>query len=304
MPLPTHLAYNGRTVLLKYHRLLSGIHPHAPNSVAALRHLVEEGAACLEVDIRLTADGAYVLLHDETLERETSGVGPVREITRERFTALRLRGSEEPAAALDEIVAVLRGCGRELKLQVDLAERLPLSREEAARLADGLAPLREPVRVVVGCMADWNLRALRRVDPTLPLAFDIGQYLDAPVDGIVRLPLRTNAYGYLDDHPLGYRRLLAPAAYLEDRLEALVNLVDAGEYHLRKDFLVRALADGFNPVAFIHGYKPGAQVDVWTVNAGAPDFPGALFAALDAGADQITTDTAVQLAETLARARS
>jgi len=44
-------------------------------------------------------------------------------------------------------------------------------------------------------------------------------------------------------------------------------------------------------------------VDTWTLNAGASGTAGMLRAVLDAGVDQITTDTAVQLAA-LAERRS
>ncbi len=44
-----------------------------PAFEAALRH----GADALELDVRLTADGAPVVIHDATLDRTTDGSGPV-----------------------------------------------------------------------------------------------------------------------------------------------------------------------------------------------------------------------------------
>ncbi len=302
MPLPTHLTYKGRAVLLKYHRLLSGDHPHPPNSLSALAYVLEGGAAVIEFDVNRTEDGAYVLNHDPTLERETTGVGPLSRMTRAEFKALRLRGTDEAPATLREVVAALGTVRRPLKVQVDLKALLPLTPEAAAAFLDEIAPLRDNpnLRVVVGCLGDWNLRLLRRLDPELPVGFDFAYYLDAPVEPLVRLPLRVNAYGYLDDHPLGYRRLLPPEAYLRDRVEALVNLLPgASEFYLRKEFILKALADGFNPVAFIHAYRPGAVVDVWTLNASEPEANRTLFAMLEAGADQVTSNTSVQLAAML-----
>jgi glycerophosphoryl diester phosphodiesterase len=139
---------------------------------------------------------------------------------------------------------------------------------------------------------------LRRLDPGLGLGFDFASHLDVPDDTLVRLPLRTNAYGYLDDHPLGYRRWMAPAAYLEDRAEVLLRLVSGVcEVYLRKEFVLRALADGFNPVQFVHERQPGTLVDVWTLHASAPHLDSVLHALLEAGIDQITTDTPAWLAE-------
>jgi glycerophosphoryl diester phosphodiesterase len=294
------LAYNGRDVLLKYHRLLSGAHPHPPNSLAALRRVLADGAEVVEFDIRLTRDERFVLIHDAILERETSGRGPVRGISEAQFTALRLRDSDEPGAALVDAVEILRGVGRRLKVQVDLKEAAPIPTEIAAGLLRAIAPIRDKghVSVVVGCMGDWNLRLLGRLDPQLAVGLDFGYYLDAPVDDLTRLPVRVNAYGYLDDHPLGYRRSLPVRAYLEDRIGVLLDLVPgAAEVYIRKEFLLQALGDGVNPIACIHDRRPGALVDVWTLYAGEPDLDQVLRAALEAGADQISSPDSALLAE-------
>jgi glycerophosphoryl diester phosphodiesterase len=295
-----HLIYRGRTIPLKYHRLLSGVHPHPPNSLAALHRVLADGAEVVEFDVRLTRDEKFVLLHDPTLERETSGKGPVRQVTEAQFKHLHLRDSDEPTATLTDVIGVLRGVDRRLKVQVDLKELEPISPEAASLLLRTIAPTREhpSLSVVVGCMGDWNLRLLRRLDSALAVGLDFSYYLDAPVDGLVRLPPRINAYGYLDDHPLGYRRLLSPRAYLEDRMDVLVDLVPgASEFYVRKEFVLQALADGVNPIRFIHERKPGALVDIWTLYAHEPDVERVLFTVLEAGADQISSPTSAQLAQ-------
>jgi len=71
-------------------------------------------------------------------------------------------------------------------------------------------------------------------------------------------PVRTNAYGYLDDHPLGYRKVLPTPRYLADRLEATSYLVPGvREFYLRKEFVLKALDDGFNPIEHLHRLHPG-----------------------------------------------
>ena len=153
-------------------------------------------------------------------------------------------------------------------------------------------------------MGDSNLRLLRRLDPGLAVGLDFGSYLDVPVGDPAWLPARINAYGYLDDHPLGQRRVAPARAYLEDRMEVLLNLVPgAGEVYVRKEFLIQALGDGFNPIAFIHDRKPGAIVDVWTLYAHEPNLERFLVAALEAGADQLTSPTPVALIETFENMR-
>jgi glycerophosphoryl diester phosphodiesterase len=301
-----HLMYRGRKVLLKYHRLLSGCHTHPPNSVAALRRVLADGAEVVEFDVGLTQDEKFVLIHDTTLERETSGQGPLRGVTEAGFKTLRLRDSDEPAATLADVVGVLCEVDRPVKVQVDLKEAAPISPDLAAALLRAIAPMRGHTRlaVVIGCMGDWNLRLLRRLDPEVAVGLDFGYYLDAPIDGPATLPTRINAYGYLDDHPLGYRRLLPVRAYLKDRMDVLLGLVPgAREVYVRKEFLLQALADGINPIAFIHDRWPEAVVDVWTFYANDPA-PDSLDTALESGADQVTSPDSSLLADRFSARRT
>jgi glycerophosphoryl diester phosphodiesterase len=58
------------------HRGASG---HAPeNTLAAFELAAREGADAFELDVRLSLDGAPVVIHDHSLDRTTDGTGPVR----------------------------------------------------------------------------------------------------------------------------------------------------------------------------------------------------------------------------------
>lgn len=59
-----------------------GASAHAPeNTVPAFRLAFDAGVDWIETDVQPTSDDVPVLLHDDTLDRTTSGTGPVREIT-------------------------------------------------------------------------------------------------------------------------------------------------------------------------------------------------------------------------------
>jgi glycerophosphoryl diester phosphodiesterase len=65
-------------VQISFHR---GANRYAPeNTIPAIRTAAALGADYIEIDIRPTKDGKYVLLHDSTLNRTTNGKGPVREL--------------------------------------------------------------------------------------------------------------------------------------------------------------------------------------------------------------------------------
>lgn len=67
------------------------------NSLAAFERALTFAPALLETDVRATQDGRLVLLHDETLERTTTGRGRLDETPFERTRRLRLL---DPAGAV------------------------------------------------------------------------------------------------------------------------------------------------------------------------------------------------------------
>jgi glycerophosphoryl diester phosphodiesterase len=68
------------------HRGASGSAPE--NTVAAFELALVEGADAIELDVRLTADGVPVVLHDATLDRTTNGSGPLARLTLEQLRAI------------------------------------------------------------------------------------------------------------------------------------------------------------------------------------------------------------------------
>ena len=58
------------------------------NTMPAFRAAVELGVDQVETDVRVTADGELVLIHDATLERTTNGTGKVIDMTFEELRGL------------------------------------------------------------------------------------------------------------------------------------------------------------------------------------------------------------------------
>ncbi|MBB5353202.1 glycerophosphoryl diester phosphodiesterase [Haloferula luteola] len=61
------------------------------NSVAAIEGAIELGCHGVEIDLRRSKDGHFVLMHDETVDRTTSGHGKVRDLTLKQLRKLHLR---------------------------------------------------------------------------------------------------------------------------------------------------------------------------------------------------------------------
>jgi len=73
------------------------------NSIPAVLKSIEDGAQVVEIDIKRTSDGELVLMHDETVDRTTTGTGKVSEMTLEEIKSLQLREGQGngPAPATD-----------------------------------------------------------------------------------------------------------------------------------------------------------------------------------------------------------
>jgi glycerophosphoryl diester phosphodiesterase len=86
---------------------------YAENSIETFAHTMSLAPAMLEIDIAQTGDEVLVLMHDDTLERTTTGEGAVDELTLAAFQALSLE---------DESGAVLNAHPPTLRQALDWAE--------------------------------------------------------------------------------------------------------------------------------------------------------------------------------------
>lgn len=64
------------------------------NSIAAILACIELGVPVVELDVRRTADGVLVLLHDETIDRTTNGSGAIAALTYEQASHFLLRSRD------------------------------------------------------------------------------------------------------------------------------------------------------------------------------------------------------------------
>ena len=81
------------------HRGASGAHPE--HTIGAYEAAVAEGADGVECDIRLTADGHLICMHDRTLGRTTDGSGPVGAATLAQIRRLNAGTWEQPQQVLE-----------------------------------------------------------------------------------------------------------------------------------------------------------------------------------------------------------
>jgi glycerophosphoryl diester phosphodiesterase len=83
------------------HRGAAGEAPE--NTLAAVRAGTESGAGYLEIDTRRSADRAFVVIHDATVDRTTDGSGQVAAMTTSQLRALDAGGWFAPSFAGERI---------------------------------------------------------------------------------------------------------------------------------------------------------------------------------------------------------
>jgi glycerophosphoryl diester phosphodiesterase len=88
------------------HRGASAAQPE--NTRAAFEAAIAAGADAVEFDVRLTADGHPVVLHDADVSRMTDGAGPVRSMSLDDVRRLRIPG-DEGVPTLVETLELLSG---------------------------------------------------------------------------------------------------------------------------------------------------------------------------------------------------
>lgn len=107
-----------------------GANRQAPeNTLAAFRRAIELGAHYVEIDVRQTADGSLVLMHDPTVDRMTDGSGAVARLKLEELLRFRVRG-DGPLPTLDEVFSQLKG---RVKFYFDWKQAQPARVAEALR---------------------------------------------------------------------------------------------------------------------------------------------------------------------------
>ena len=88
---------------------------HPENTMPAYRAAVEAGADFIETDVRTTADGKLVIMHNDTVDARTNGSGAVQDMSFDQIRALDAGVKSGPEFAgtkvptFDEVLAFARG---------------------------------------------------------------------------------------------------------------------------------------------------------------------------------------------------
>lgn len=193
-------AHNGR-VFVAAHRADWKYAPE--NSLRGLQNAIFFGVDIIETDVRQTADGHFIMMHDATVNRTTNGTGIISEMTLAQIRGLRLKtnwgqSTSMGVPTLEEFIAEARGraCLYLDKAGIDLPGREAGSTVrallEVLRRHDAL---QETIFVL-----DWPYEKARRIFGTA-------------LDSVIYCPVIEDRIPALADYVEEYLRELHPVAF-------------------------------------------------------------------------------------------
>ncbi|WP_417245875.1 glycerophosphodiester phosphodiesterase [Celeribacter sp.] len=230
--------------------------------------------ASVEIDIVRHASGGFAVLHDETLDRATTGTGPVSEATEAQLRCLVRRdneglATETPIALLKDLCLKLSEIriGDGALLQLDLKETLEtLTEADIHAFAQCVAPVQRHL-----ILSGGDAKAITLLTQALP-------------DMLV---------GHDPCH-FGMREALAASG--DDAGFVARALTEAGRaelIYLDIKLILDALGREFDMIAAFNA--EGRRIDAYTVQSITPKTVELCQRLMGLGVDQITTDDPEEL---------
>ena len=158
-PSPTKIAHRGDKV-------------HAPeNTLSAFKLATEKGADAIEFDVKLTADGQVIVIHDPAVDRTTNGSGDVsklplamvKDLDAGAWFSEQFRGEKIPT--LDEVFETV---GKRIYMNVELTNYSTPNDTLIPKVVEHVKKHGLESRVLFSSFFARNLRKARLLLPQVP----------------------------------------------------------------------------------------------------------------------------------------
>ncbi len=157
-------------VKLIAHRGLSGLYPE--NTLKAFAHAAECSYYGIETDVHRTADGKYIIIHDDTTERVAGDQYTVEETDFETLRSLRI--TADPTLQLplpEEYFAICKSCGKAAVYELK-NPMAPVDVAEIYQMVKDAGYLEHTVFISFDLN---NLLFLRALDPNVSVQYLLGK---------------------------------------------------------------------------------------------------------------------------------
>lgn len=267
MSAPLYLTRNTHRIWLKWHRGRR----RASDPVFTGARILEamQLGASVEIDLVIHADRGFAVLHDKTLERETTGSGRVVDTHAAQLRTLYLR-AEDGTPIPDRVMLLEDLCTLlaehqphpDAVLQLDFKENFPaLDPRAIANFASAVAPIASAL-ILSGGDAD-AIALLAESTPGLRTGYD-------------------PCYG------ASLARLEKTGDFATFTADALRAAPVAEMIYLHHALILEADRAGFDIIAALHADH--RRVDAWTIKAADDTTKPLIQRLLELRVDQITTD--------------
>lgn len=264
---PISVTRNGHRTFFKWHRARRTV----TDPVFTGRRIIEgmQAGASVEVDLVVTADHNFAVLHNFSLEEETTGTGLVRETPSAVLRNLHLRDNDgrpigDKVMLLDDLCALMASAGvhRDALLQLDFKEDdTALSQTSLANFKRATTPFARNFIVSSG-----NARAVDMLTGEVP---GMLAGFDPSDEAVFSAALADGALdGFVQD-----------AVAASPRAEMI---------YLAWQIVTLSADAGYDIVAAFH--RHGRRIDAWTIKAASADTVPVVERLLALKVDQITTD--------------
>lgn len=264
---PISVTRDGHRTFFKWHRGRRRL----SDPVFTGRRIIEgmQAGASVEVDLVVHADGGMAVLHNLSLERETTGTGLVRETSAAVLRELHLRGNDgEPIAdrvmLLEDLAALIArdGAHPEGLLQLDYKEDATVLTPAVVRnFAAALAPVAG--HFIVSSGDAESVRLLTEAVPGIHIGYD-------------------------PCHEGAIERLMETRDYAGFVARAVADSPKSELDYLAWELVLEADRDGFDIVGAFHGH--GRRIDAYTIRQIDAETLPIIERLLELKVDQITTD--------------
>ena len=263
---PLFITRDGHRTWLKWHRAKR----RASDPVFTGRRILEgmRLGASVEVDLVVHADRGYAVLHDLSVERETTGNGKVAELSAAQLRSFHLRGNDggplaERVMLLEELCALLAegGLHPDALLQLDYKEDWKVLDPVAiASFGDSVAPVARHM-----ILSSGDAESVR---------------LLGGVEGL--------RIGYDPCHDGALERLTQTRDFAGFVRDAVAASPRAEMIYLAYPLVLAADRQGFDIIAAFHA--EGRRIDAYTINRADEESRPKVARLLELKVDQITTD--------------
>ena len=272
MPEGIAIERGGWRTLLKWHRGRK-----QAGDIAFTGARIAEGlslGASVEIDLQRQAGGGFVVLHDQTLERETTGIGAVADALPDYLERLRLRdndgnSTEHVPMLLGDLARLLaeKSGGDGAILQLDMKnDAIDLTNGDVKVFAETMAPVLD--HIILSCGDAALVKMMRDALPKLGVGYDPCHF--GAVDAV-----------------------LASSKFARFVVDAVAAMPHATMIYLEARLVLEADRRGFNLVEAFH--NNGKTIDAYTIRDSNVSMLPDVLRLLDLRCDQITTDDPIGL---------